>query len=285
MLYLILAILTSSGIVVLFRLFDNYKINNIQAITVNYAIASILGFVTAPENISVSSVLSVSWFPFALLVGITLILVFNVFALSSQKAGVAITAVSSKMSVVIPVSIGILFYHDFVNIWIIFGIITSLLAFYLTFKKKKSTEKVDKRYFILPLLLFIGNGSNDSLLKHSQKFYIGDETELFLSTAFLFSFVIGSIVLLIDLLKNKRILELKNITAGVVLGLLNYASTYFFIKGLSHFQSSVFFPIFNVSIVMIAALVGYFVFKEKLSKINWLGIFLALSAILMITLA
>ncbi len=284
MLYLILAILTSSGIVVLFKLFDRYKINNIQAITANYAVASILGYITAPGIVSVNSIISPIWFPFALIVGITLILTFNVFALSSQKAGVAITAVSSKMSVVIPVSIGILFYQDIVNFWIITGVIISILAFYLTFRKK-STEKFNKKYFILPILLFLGNGSNDSLLKHAQKFYIGGETELFLSTAFMFSFVIGSIVLLIDIFKNKRELKLKHFTAGIVLGLLNYASTYFFVKGLSQFQSSVFFPVFNVSIVTIAALIGYFIFKEKLTKINWIGILLAITAILMITLA
>ena len=284
MLYLILAILTSSAIVVTFKLFDRYKINNIQAITANYAIAAILGFVTATGVISIHAIIVATWFPFALIVGITLILVFNVFALSSQKAGVAITAVSSKMSVVIPVIIGIIFYHDVVNIWIISGIIISLLAFYLTFKKEENV-KLNKKYILLPLLLFLGNGSNDSLLKHSQKFYIGDETELFLSTAFLFSFIIGVIVLFVDLRKNNRMLKIKNIAAGIILGLLNYASTYFFVKGLSHFQSSVFFPVFNVSIVCIAALVGYFIFREKLSKTNWLGILLALAAILIIALA
>ena len=284
MLYLILAILTSSAIVVIFKLFDRYNINNIQAITTNYAIAAVLGFITAPGIISTNAIIVATWFPFALIVGITLILVFNVFALSSQKAGVAITAVSSKMSVVIPVTIGILFYHDVINIWIITGIIISLLAFYLTFKKEENV-KLNKKYILLPLLLFIGNGSNDSLLKHSQKFYIGDETELFLSTAFLFSFIIGAIVLLIDILKNNRTLRIKNFAAGIILGLLNYASTYFFVKGLSHFQSSVFFPVFNVSIVCIAALVGYFIFREKLSKTNWLGILLALAAILIIALA
>jgi drug/metabolite transporter (DMT)-like permease len=188
------------------------------------------------------------------------------------------------MSVVIPVTIGILFYKDIVNIWIITGVITSLLAFYLTFRKKGG-EKADKKYLLLPLLLFIGNGSNDSLLKHSEKFYIGGETALFLSTAFLFSFIIGTAVLIFDLIKNKRQLKIKHFLAGIILGLLNYASTYFFLKGLSCFQSSVFFPVFNVSIVVIAALIGYFGFKEKLTKINWLGILLALVAILMITLA
>lgn len=284
MIYLILAILTSSAIVITFKLFDIYKINNIQAITANYAIATILGYITAEGTKSVNLIFSANWFFFALIVGITLILVFNVFALSSQKAGVAITAVSSKMSVVIPVTIGILFYHDKINIWIIIGIIASLLAFYLTFKKK-NFEKINKKYLLLPLLLFIGNGANDSILKHSQKFYIGDETELFLSTAFLFSFFLGAIVLLIDLSKNNKKIRFKHIAAGIILGLLNYTSTYFFVKGLFYFQSAFFFPIFNVSIVCIAALVGYFIFHERLSKVNWFGILLALAAILLITLA
>jgi multidrug transporter EmrE-like cation transporter len=49
-------------------------------------------------------------------------------------------------------------------------------------------------------------------------------------------------------------------------------------------QSAIVFSINNISIVAICTLVGLFVFKEKLTPKNWLGIGIAIISILLITL-
>jgi drug/metabolite transporter (DMT)-like permease len=43
------------------------------------------------------------------------------------------------------------------------------------------------------------------------------------------------------------------------------------------------FPVFNISVILIAAIASYFFFKEKLSLINKLGLALAIFAILLIS--
>jgi drug/metabolite transporter (DMT)-like permease len=281
MVYLILTIVFSTAIVVSFRLFTNFRIDNLPAITTNYLIAAIMSFVIYQGDFSFSDIPLKPWFPFASIIGFTFILVFIVFALSSQKAGVAVTAVSSKMSVVIPVSFGILVYAEVINPIKISGIIASLLAFYLTFKKKDN-QRIDKRVLILPILLFLGNGANDTLTKHAQKFHVGDETLMFLGTVFLSSMIIGGVLLLYKVIKEKKSIHYRSFIAGVWLGFLNFFSSYFFLLGMGLYDSSVFFPIFNVSIVSLAALSGFFFFRERLSPINWTGIVLALMAILLI---
>lgn len=285
MLYLLLAILTSTLIVVTFKIFPKYKIHTLTAITVNYLIATSIGWITSyQQELTFEIATKSEWLYFAFIVGITLILVFNVFAMSSQRVGVAITAVSSKMSVIIPVLIGYFIYNESINIQKIIGIIIIFPAFYLIFKKK---EKVDfkKILLILPILLFIGNGSNDSLLKHVQKLYINNDFELFLAVAFFTSFIIGLIILFINYLAGKFKLNIKSILAGLLLGGLNYSSTLFFMKALPHFESSVFFPIFNISIVVSSALIGRLIFKEKLSTINLIGFLIAICAITLIAIS
>jgi len=74
----------------------------------------------------------------------------------------------------------------------------------------------------------------------------------------------------------------RDLLAGVLMGLLNWWSTVFLMKALSQYDSLVFFPIFNASIVTIAALNGVLFFKERLRWINWLGIGLAVIAIILI---
>jgi drug/metabolite transporter (DMT)-like permease len=283
MLYLVLAILFSTGIVISFKYFSRFNIDNLQAITVNYLVASATGFLIHPGAYTFATLHQKDWFIISCLIGVVFILVFFVFALSAQKAGVAVTAVTSKMSVVIPVSIGILAYGESLNIVKLTGIIASLFAFYLVFKKKDA-QLVDKRFMLLPVLLFLGNGTNDTFTKHATMFYVGNESFLFLANVFLVSLCVGVIIMSYKFIRKPFQVSTRNILAGIWLGLLNFGSSYFFLRGLGIFDSSVFFPIFNVSIVSASALAGIILFRERLTKVNWAGIILALGAILLITM-
>ena len=282
---LLLAIFFSSCIIVTFRLFSKLRIDNLQAITANYLIAAILSFLTWQGDFSFAELPNRSWFPLSMVNGVFFILVFFVFARSAQKAGVAITAVASKMSVIIPVGIGFMIYGDQISLLKIAGIITAFPAFYLIFKKENKPLEPNKKYILLPLILFLGTGTNDSVMKHAQKFHVGDEYLLFLGVVFTFSLFIGMGFLIHKIRKTRQPVTIRNILAGFLLGFFNFSSTYFFLKGLSVFESSVFFPIFNVSIVSMGALIGLIIFKEKLWWKNWLGIILAIITILFIAMA
>lgn len=282
MLHLVLAIIFSTGIVISFKYFSRFKIDNLQAITVNYLIASAMGFLIYPGTYSFPELPYKQWFLISCIIGVVFIMVFFVFALSAQKAGVAITAVTSKMSVVIPVSIGILAYGENTNLLKITGILLSLLAFYLTFKSNEK-QKIEKRFLLLPVLLFLGNGTNDTFTKHATLFYVGDESMLFLANVFLVSLLVGIGIMIYTAARKRLVFAPRNLLAGAWLGMLNFGSSYFFLLGVGSFDSSVFFPVFNVSIVSASALAGLFLFREKLSWINWVGILLALCAILLIT--
>lgn len=72
---------------------------------------------------------------------------------------------------------------------------------------------------------------------------------------------------------------------GVMLGVPNYGTMYFLIAALHHpmFEnSSSFFPVNNISIVLATALCGWLLFKEPLSRVNFFGILLAILSIVLI---
>ena len=60
------------------------------------------------------------------------ILVFNVMALTSQKNGLSVESVSSKMSVVIAIVFGVWYYEESLSFIKVIGILLALLAVYLT---------------------------------------------------------------------------------------------------------------------------------------------------------
>lgn len=131
--------------------------------------------------------------------------------------------------------------------------------------------------------MFFVMGTNDSLMKYAEFHFIGEDFTLFLSTAFLVSLILGSVILIVKSKHEK--FALKNILTGIILGLLNWYSTYYFLIALDLFDVSIVVPVINVGIVAISSIIGYFLFKEKLSRVNWIGVFIAMIAILLMVLS
>lgn len=284
MLYLLATTLFATLIFVVFRYFKRYGIDNLQAITANYVVAGSIGYLVYDKPFGVSDVTGAAWFNWALVIGVFFIAVFFLFALSSQKAGVAITAVSSKMSVVIPATAGFVLFADQISLLKILGIISALLAFYFTFHRS-GKMLVNYTALALPLFIFIGTGTNDLLMKYSQHHHItGGEELLMVSTIFLVSLAIGIIILFWQIVQGKTSLQLKSIGAGFLLGFINFGSTYTLFISMAYFDSSFMFPFRNTGVVLLSAFAGILLFREKMNRANWLGIALAVLAIILIAL-
>ena len=283
MLFLILTIIQSTAIFVVMKLFNRFRIDNWQAITVNYIVASAFGLAIYDGKISGQIIIEKEWFEYALLLGLTFISTFFIFALSAQKVGVALTSVASKMSVVIPVLAGLILLSEKISFMAALGIAIALLAFYLTLGSGEK-RAFPKKYIILPLLLFLGNGINDTLMKYSEHHYVEDNNDLvlYLSVIFLTALGLGIIISIFRYSRKKFRIEFKNILAGILLGLLNFGSTLYILKSMGIFDSSIVFPIANAGIVCLSAVSGFFIFRERLTPRNWAGIILGILAILLI---
>jgi multidrug transporter EmrE-like cation transporter len=81
------------------------------------------------------------------------------------------------------------------------------------------------------------------------------------------------------LIIKKQKFKIRNIVFGLSLGIPNYLSILFVLKSLNKMDSSLVFPILNIGVVVLSALVGWGYYKEQLSKLNWLGVILAIVSI------
>jgi len=280
---LLFTIFFGTLIIIAFKLISILKLDVTQIITLNYLVAVSFGFLIWNEPLSFEVWQSKPWFEFSIIIGVFFIITYRLFGFSSDKAGLAITAVASKMSVIIPVLAGFLLFHDHINLLKITGIILVLVAFYLIFKPEKGL-RINRHFILLPLLLLLGNGINDTLVKYTQHFYVNQDEGLFLSFVFLIAFIIGAVYLFFSQVIKGTYFSVKSIIGGIVLGSLNYWGAWFFIKSMEVFQASFLFPVVNVGIVSLSALASFIIFKENLSKTNWLGILVAILAILLVSL-
>ena len=285
MFYLLISICISSFLFVIFKLFDVLKVNTFQAIVVNYFVAAVLGFYLSNNSVSFQEIPNQPWFIGAFLLGIMFILVFNVMALTSQKNGLSVASVSSKMSVVIAIVFGVWYYEESLGFIKLLGILLALIAVYLTSVKEKKETTVKQVSLLFPILLFFGSGAIDTSLKFIETRFVEEGgVPLFSATIFGCAFILGMIILLYQIIRGAFRLEFKNILGGILLGVPNYFSIVYLLKALSTdgMESSTAFTLNNVGIVILSTLFGLFIFKEKLIWKNWLGIVIAIVSILLV---
>ncbi|SDR98759.1 EamA family transporter [Gramella sp. MAR_2010_147] len=285
MIYLLLSVLSSTIIFVVFRLYKKFGINTLQAIVVNYFIACTVGFFGYIEGSDFTQVPSENWFPGALMLGVLFIVVFNLAAITTQKSGLSVVAVATKMSVAIPVLCGIFLYNESTGILKIIGILLALVAVYLTSIKTKEGISIKKENLIFPLLVFLGSGIIDTSLKYLETSYVSEtKVGLFSSTIFATAGCLGVIILVIQAFMGKLNITYKNILGGIALGIPNYYSIYFLVMALRSegFESSTIFTMNHVAIVTVSTLAGILLFKEKLIRKNWIGLILAVISIILV---
>ena len=289
MIFLALSIIASTLIFVIFRLFASYNINTLQAIVVNYFVACSCGVIGYQNSIELSAIPQYNWFYYTLALGALFIIVFNLMAITTQHSGLSVVSVATKMALVIPIAFGLWYYQEPLGPFKAAGIVLALVAVYLVAVKKDSGIILQKRNLVFPMLVFLGSGLIDTSLNFLQNDFITDKSliPLFSSTIFMTAGVIGIMVLVAQKIKGVLVLEFKNIIAGIVLGIPNYFSIYFLVKALRSdlFDSSGIFTINNVGIVAASAILASLLFKERLSKTNWIGIGIAITSILLISIS
>ena len=287
MIYLLLSVVFSTSLFVIFKYFDSYKIDTLKAIVVNYMVALTLGFTLAESSISITGIMHQPWVFGALALGVLFVSIFFVMALTAQQNGVSVVSVAGKMSVVVPIIFGVYLYGESLGMFKIAGILIALIAVYLASVKEEG-KKHEKAGLLLPVILFLGSGTIDTTLKYVQKMYVAEnDVELFSGSLFGFAAFFGVLILLIKTIRKPAPFGLKNLIAGIVLGVPNYYSIVFLIKALQTkgFESSTLFTINNVSIVIVSTLVGFLLFKEKFSLKNKIGILLAVLGIVLVAVA
>ena len=283
--FLLLSIAFSTFINLIFRWFKDFNVNKFQAIIVNYVVCFIIGFSLSTHQ-DIMSYVHEQWFIYCILLGFLFIAIFFSMALTTEKLGISVTAVSGKMSVVIPILFAYFFAKEDITLLFVIGLILSILSIYfITIKKELH---IDKRYLILPVIVFLGGGMIDTSLKVLQQAYSQDIPLSTISySIFLGAFIAGTSIYLVKEKANFSSWEWKSVKAGVALGVPNYFSIFFLLSAIEGFsvKSAFVFGVNNVGVVLVSTLLSVLIFKEKLEPKNQWGLLLAVVSIAIISYA
>lgn len=284
MIFLLLSISCSTIIFILFKLFGKYQVDNLQAIVANYIIAGTLGWFPLHSAFQFSEELP-QWGVWPWVIGVMFITLFQLMANVTQAYGVNVVSVTVKMSVAIPILSGILLFSEVISPLNILGILLAFFAVYAINHPGKGSQRNTGNWLGL-VVLFTGSGLLDAFLKVIQSEVVEEAyLSYFTSTAFGIAGVLGFAYILFQVYIQKTAQWIwKSWIWGLILGVPNYGSIYFLMKAIDNpYPSAVLFPINNVGIVGLSAVLALFLFKERITKWRLAGLIIATTAILMMS--
>ena len=288
MIDLAITITTFSMMIMLFKYFEKIGVNNLIAITLNYFTAGILAlssYLTENSIYELRNNINLNLVIIGLIVGGLFVITFNLYAYSAQKIGITLSTVSNKMSMVIPILIGIILFKEEITFFKILGIFLALGAIVFSSKEDKKSKKLSKMNIIILFLLFIGQGLADGILNWGQRNILNSENmNLFFTMIFLSAGFAGGLYSIFKIKTSNLVMDKKSILWGITLGIPNYLTLLYFIRSLKNelFSSYQVFPIVNIGVIVMCTILSVIIFKEKVSIFKWIGVGFGILAISLI---
>jgi len=283
---LLISIALNVWLIVLFKLYGKFKVNNLYAIVINYYVCYFTAWSILGENPTSAVVYKEVWFIPAVLLGFVFIVIFNVVALATQKIGIAVTIVFQKMSMIFPVILGLALFSEDMHTLKVLGILTALASVVFLNMSEESKSSASKKEFIfLSMLILFGSGIIEGGLFLLEQYEIVENADIkFVANLFLNAGIIGLLIIIYNIIKGKASrFTIKDLIGGILLGIPNFFTIYLILKILNMgWEGSRFFPLNNVGILALSALVGFLFFREKLNKYNLIGLVLAIVTILLL---
>lgn len=305
MIFLVLAILTCAMFSVVFKICQMKNINGNQVITLNYifgAVFFIISILTTHDSIPISEAINIGWFGigFAVIEALFFFGGFTIMDISTWRSGVALTTAAAKVALILPVLLSWIFLGQSMPSWLSFALIMAAMLLIILPNKpqyhdpslhRSKSDAIRKRKAALCLLgVFFCFGTSDFMMKIAQNGLTSacnGNTELqdlrlasFTTCIFLIATCLSSIISGFNGTFIERRITWKTILMGLLLGLVNIGCTFSVLKSLTYFSTAVFYPSYNIGVVVVGAIIGLIFFHEKLKPLQILGIILALVAIL-----
>jgi drug/metabolite transporter (DMT)-like permease len=298
MLYFILAVLFTVALYLIMRAYPQYRVNSFHAIVFNYYACIVTGLLLTPD---LSAFGTIDWGAqgtlLTLALGTLFVIAFMLIGLTAQKVSVTAASLAGNMSLVIPVLFGLFIFHNnnktFTAINYL-GLLIALVALALGAIHKapeqsqgtKATSSASTLIWLLPVLTFFASGTNNTLINFlSSRYFTPSQTTLFMIVACMGAVLVGTALLLYKIVVGGEKLQGRSVIGGLLLGVPNFLSLYFLLLALASFGNSAafVFPIYNILTMLVSSLAAWILYKERLSNINRLGLFLAVLAILFIS--
>lgn len=279
MIYLILAVISSTLVSVIMRASEKYVRNNITMLASNYLMCSGLAAIcTGTWNLFP---ISAEGFPFSVGLG----LVSGVFYMGSfmllqwniQKNGIVLSSMFMKLGVMVPTLMAMLVFGEIPRAVQVVGMLVALAAILLINMEKGSGKAVSSMGLVF---LLVAGGMTDAMSKIYEELGVSALKNHFLLYTFMMAFALCVVVCLI----KKQGVTGKDVGFGLAIGIPNFCSALFLLLSLSDVPAMIAYPTYSVATIVVVTLVGTVFFKEKLSHRQILSMLMIFAALVLLNI-
>lgn len=263
MLFLVLAVFSSSMVSIVMRMSSDKVSANLSMLAANYLVCSLLGAIYAGFDLWMPEM---PGFPLTvglgILSGILYLAGFVMLQRSVRKNGVVLSSVFMKLGLLVPIVMSLVFFGEVPTAAQIAGFCIAVGAIVLINLKKEPGSGGFGMGLILLLLL---GGGCDAMSKVFEMTGPATLSEQFLFYTFAVAFMLcGALVV-----RKKEHPGMKDLMFGVLIGIPNFFSAKFLLLALTRLPAVVVYPSFSVATLLVITLTGVAVFRERLSRLQW----------------
>ncbi|PSJ80831.1 DMT family transporter [Neisseria iguanae] len=276
MYYLVASIVCSVLVSVLLKVARKQKIKIEQAVAVNYIVAVTLTVLVFKPDLSNPAGFLPTWWLFAAL-GVLLPGVFVIMGKAVDSVGIVKSDAAQRLSLFLPIAASFVIFGEQLTEGRLIGIALAFVALFCLLWKADGSKKSGSIITQIGLLMGVwaGYGVIDILFKQTAKS----------GTAFagnlLVAFCLAAVLMFGYLFAKRTKWTKEGILGGILLGGLNFLNiaTYISAHQAMSDNPTLVFAGMNMGVIVLGALVGAWIFKEKISSINAAGISVALVAV------
>ena len=230
---------------------------------------------------------------------------FFLLSYATDVAGMTLAIGVMRVSVVIPFLASWLVWHETPSFAQGIGLSLAGVAFFLIAHRHRNPKQaigedasepdrsfgsgafraIDWHAFVVLALTFCVGGAVDLSMKAFEESLGARNSQvLFLLLAFGMAMLIGTVVVVFRGLRFGRWPRGKSLRWGILLGVVNYGSLEFLLRAIADLPGPFVFPANNIAIMVLSAGIGVYVWSERLTLPNRVGISIAIIALVLLRL-
>lgn len=288
MLFLFLAILSSSSIAWLFKITEGGCYNRYRVTTANYGVAfsvSLVMYVSSliglSNKIEVTTIHWMSVLGIGIPAGICFFLSFVFYQKSVNENGASLSGMFGKLGILLPMLIAIFIWHEVPSGLQGIGIALAIGA--MIYVNYDPSGKHSKKIKTSLILLFFTGGMAEFSSKLFQKMGQSTDKNLFLFVVFFVAFCLS----LYKSFKTEDVAGSSNIRdyqMGALVGIPNLMSSFFLISALGKVPATIAFPIYSSGAIALITLGSFVFFKEEIGFRSKVGISVTMLAMVLVNI-
>lgn len=209
---------------------------------------------------------------------------------SMRKSGVSVTGAVLQLALMVPVAVGIWRFGEHPNAYQVAGIALTLVSLpILSFTTSVDDPSASQSFSLLTLVLFLSSGLSQVLMKEFSVAALPSDLPLFSTCLFLAATfgTLGWCILVPKALPNAAEPDGRiygEWPVGLALGLVNMLQLVCLLLALQQLPGIIVFPVSASLGIVVNTLASMLFWKERPPLAGWLGIALAILAVILLNL-